>query len=90
MWHDTKYGDVAQEWLLVRSEQARKREGHNLNKRMLKQYDQGQFKKLGQQAFSCQEDAKNALVHREAKQTFLVVDSQINKVLVNLGAGRPS
>jgi hypothetical protein len=48
------------------------------------------FKKLGQQAFSCQEDAKNALVHREAKQTFLVVDSQINKVLVNLGAGRPS
>jgi hypothetical protein len=48
------------------------------------------FKKLGQQAFSCQEDAKNALVHREAKQTFLVVDTQINKVLVNLGAGRPS
>lgn len=92
VWHETSYGDVAQKWLLVRSEQARKREGHNLDKRMLKQCEQGRksFKKLGQQAFACQEDAKQALAQWEVKQPYLMVDSQINKVPVYAGAGRPS
>lgn len=92
VWHATNYGDVAQKWLLVRSEQARKREGHNLNKRMLKQCEQGRksFKKLGQQEFACQEDAKKSLAQWEAKQPYLMVDSQINKVPVYAGAGRPS
>ena len=34
--YDSDYGGVAQKWLLIRSEQAYKREQHNLNKRMLK------------------------------------------------------
>jgi hypothetical protein len=37
VWHTSHYGDVGQRWLLVRSEQATKREHHNLNSRMLKQ-----------------------------------------------------
>ena len=92
VWHDSHYGDVAQKWLLVRSEQATKREGHNLNKRMLKQCEQGRqsFKKLCQQEFGCQEDAKTALAQWEAKQPYLMVDSQINNVPVYAGAGRPS
>jgi transposase len=46
--------DVEQKWLLVRSEQALKREHHTLNYRMLKQAEcsRNSFKKWGQQAFS--------------------------------------
>lgn len=92
VWHETNYGDVAQKWLLIRSEQARKREGHSLDKRMLKQCEQGRksFKKLGQQEFACQADATKALTQWEVKQPYLEVDSQINEVLVYASAGRPS
>jgi transposase len=31
VWHPSHYGDVEQKWLLVRSEQATKREHHTLN-----------------------------------------------------------
>jgi transposase len=37
VWHTSHYGDVEQKWLLIRSEQATKREHHTLNSRMLKQ-----------------------------------------------------
>jgi transposase len=37
VWHTSHYGDVEQKGLLVRSEQATKRELHTLNSRMLKQ-----------------------------------------------------
>lgn len=37
VWHTSNYGDVEQKWLLIRSEQASKREHHTLNSRMLKQ-----------------------------------------------------
>ncbi len=37
MFHECEYGGVKQKWLLVRSEQAAKRETHTLSKRMHKQ-----------------------------------------------------
>ena len=37
VWHTSHYGDVEQKWLLIRSEQATKREHHTLTSRMLKQ-----------------------------------------------------
>lgn len=37
VWHISDYGDIEQKWLLVRSEQATKREHYTLNSRMLKQ-----------------------------------------------------
>ncbi|WP_301003469.1 hypothetical protein [Pseudoalteromonas sp.] len=38
--YDSNYGGVKQKWLLIRSEQASKREQQNLNKRMLKAGEQ--------------------------------------------------
>jgi transposase len=53
--YDSEYGGVKQTWLLIRSEQAYKREQHNLNKRMLKAGEQARksFKQLNQQRFTC-------------------------------------
>jgi transposase len=36
-WLESDYGEVKQRWLLVHSEQAKKREQHTLDKRMLKE-----------------------------------------------------
>lgn len=89
---DSDYGGVAQKWLLVRSEQARKREGHNLNKRMLKTAEQERksFKQLCQQEFACALDAEKALEQWRQKQTFCDVVGQVSRVPVYSGKGRPA
>jgi transposase len=58
-WYDATYGGVKQKWLLVKSEQAGKRERHTLNKTILKNTQQSMkaFKKLCQQSFACETDA---------------------------------
>ena len=91
-WYESHYGGVAQKWLLVRSEQALKREHHNLDKRMLKQSEQGRkaFKKLRQQEFSCEFDAQKAVEQWESKQPYLKAETTLSKVPVFAGAGRPS
>jgi transposase len=63
VWTKSEYGGVPQRWLLVRSEQAYKREQLSLNKRMLKQTEAQRktFKKLAQQAFAGETDANNAV-----------------------------
>ena len=60
VWYQSNYGDVEQKWLLIHSEQARKRETYSLTKRMLKKDEAERkiFKKLTQQRFSCQYDAQ--------------------------------
>lgn len=92
VWYESNYGGVAQKWLLIRSEQALKREYHNLNKRMLKQSEQGRkaFKKLSQQEYACDVDALKAVEQWESKQPYLKVETTIIKVPVFAGAGRPS
>ena len=62
-WLDSDYGGVKQRWLLVRSEQAKKREQHTLNKRMLKESTDSlkSLKKLNRLRFSCPSDANQAL-----------------------------
>ena len=76
VWHTSNYGDVEQRWLLVRSEQATKREHHTLNARMLKQAEESRktFKKLCQQAFACHTNALAATVL---------------EILIYKGKGRP-
>ena len=63
-WYDATYGGVKQKWLLVKSEQASKRERHTLNKTILKNTQQAMkaFKKPGQQSFACETGALNARV----------------------------
>ena len=63
-WHETTYGNINKRWLLLRSEQATKREILNLDKRMLKQSEKARkdFKKLKTQEFACLEGAQKAVV----------------------------
>ncbi|MFC3122807.1 IS1634 family transposase, partial [Agaribacter flavus] len=83
-WCQSDYAGVAQKWLLVRSEQAQKRERHTLDKRMLKQAEQARksFKKLCQLEFACEDDANQALKLWRAKQAVCDVEAAIRKVPV--------
>lgn len=89
--YDSAYGGVKQKWLLIRSEQAYKREQHNLNKRMLKAGEQARksFKQLCQQRFACAQDAQNAIVKWQGKQTMCDANAQVVEVAVDSNAGRP-
>jgi len=91
-WMDSQYGDVPQRWLLVRSEQAYKREQHNLDKRMLKkaEAEHQTFKKLTQQEFACETDAQNALARWRKKQSTLDVVARVKSIPVYSGKGRPA
>ena len=92
VWHKSNYGGVEQKWLLVRSEQATKRERHSLDKRMLKQAEQSRktFKKLCQKEFACEVDARTAIDEWQGKQPTLGVVGEVLEVPVYKGAGRPS
>lgn len=92
VWHDSDYGGIKQKWLLVRSQQATKREQHALNKRMLKLANQSRttFKRLCQQKFACAEDAQAAIELWQAKQpTLAVTNTCVHEVPVFKGVGRP-
>ena len=62
-WIDANYGDVKQRWLLVFSEQAKKREQYTLDKRMLKDSSSAlkSLKKLSKERFACHADAMKML-----------------------------
>lgn len=89
--YDSEYGGVAQKWLLIRSEQAYKREQHNLNKRMLKAGESARksFKQLCQQRFACAKDAQSAIIKWRGKQAVCDVDAHVEEIAVYKGAGRP-
>ena len=91
VWHTSHYGDVEQKWLLVRSEQATKREHHTLTSRMLKQAEVSRktFKKLCQQAFACHADALAAIEQWQEKQATLAVEATVLEVPVYKSKGRP-
>jgi transposase len=61
-WLESDYADVKQRWLLVRSEQAKKREQYTLDKRMLKESNASlkSFKKLMRERYSCELDANKS------------------------------
>ena len=90
-WHQSNYGDVKQRWLLVRSEQARKRETHSLTKRMLKKADAERktFKKLSQQKFACQYDAQQAIELWRKKQVYSDVIDEVIEIPVYGKKGQP-
>lgn len=77
-WFDSNYGDVPQKWLLIKSEQAFKREMHTLRKRIDKDFllAQKSFHKLCRQPFGCKADARCALQEWLKKQTFIKVSDE--------------
>lgn len=62
-WVDADYANVKQKWLILRSEQATKREQQTLSRNLLKnsEKEHNQFAKLCRQRFACEADAKQAL-----------------------------
>jgi transposase len=62
-WLESDYGGVKQRWLLIESEQAKRREQHTLDKRLEKESNTAlkSFKKLSRQRFSCELDADKAV-----------------------------
>jgi transposase len=89
--YDSEYDGVKQKWLLIRIEQAYKREQHNLNKRMLKAGEQARksFNTLCQQRFACAQDAQRAIEKWHGKQSVCDVNVQVVEVAVYPNAGRP-
>ena len=91
IYKDSEYGGVPQKWLLIRSEQAYKREQHNLDKRMLKAGEEARksFKQLCQQRFACAVDAEKALKKWLSKQKVCRADAKIVEQPIYSSAGRP-
>ena len=91
-WYESDYGEVPQKWLLIKSEQARKREKHTQKKTILKntQASMKSFKKLCQNTYACQSDALSALSEWERKQNYLRVSEPfIIEQLIYQTKGRP-
>ena len=92
-WFSSNYGDVSQRWLLVKSEKAKKRESHILDKSIYKATEKSlkSFNKSCRQKFSCESDASKALEQWQTSESMLVVvDSKISKIEKRTRRGRPS
>jgi transposase len=92
IWYESNYGAVQQKWLLIKSEQASKRENHTLQKTILKSTESSMksFKKLCQQSYACRPDALTALSKWEEAQDYVTVATPlILEQLTHLGRGRP-
>ncbi len=86
-WFERDYGGVTQRWLLVRSEQANKRERHILDKRLLKSSEQSQksFKRFAKQRFGCSSDAQVQLsTWKKSQEIVELANEQIIKHAVLL------
>ena len=93
VWLDSSYADVAQKWLLVRSQQASQREQKTLQRQVSKstQASLKSFKRLCRQTFSCETDAKEHLAHWLRKQNYVdVANVSLTTQLSYKQRGRPS
>ena len=91
-WVDSDYADVPQKWLVLRSEQATKREQHTLDKNLKKESEneQKQFLKLCKKQFACQADAEQALAEFiKTLRLLRIEESCCVQVPVFKGKGRP-
>lgn len=91
-WLGSDYGGVKQRWLLIESEQAKKREQHTLDRRMEKASNEAMksFKKLSRERFSCSLDADNTLkIWLKAHNELAISEDEILKLAVFKQYGRP-
>ncbi|MFV0449075.1 MAG: IS1634 family transposase [Vibrio sp.] len=91
-WIKANYGDVKQRWLLVKSEQATKRESvtfyKNIDKTLTKELNL--LNKLTKKEFACETDAQNAMNEFASQCQVLGFEfSTIVKVPTFPGRGRP-
>jgi transposase len=87
----SNYGDVSQRWLLIYSEQSYKREKKTFERKLEKQ--DALLKKalwhIGNEVFSCEEDAKKESTKLAKKYPYHEVDIKIATVMKHSKAGRP-
>jgi transposase len=92
-WLDADYGGINQRWLVVRSEQAKKREQHSLDKRMKTASTEAlkSFNKLSRLRFACETDAEKALAIwvKSHKDIVSLSEQAIIKHAVFTKSGRP-
>lgn len=91
-WLESDYGGVKQRWLLIESEQAKRREQHTLDKRLEKESNTAlkSFKKLSRQRFSCELDADKAVdVWLKSHTELLISDRALLKHAIFKQSGRP-
>ena len=91
-WVDSTYGNVAQKWLVIKSEQAYKREIITLDKRIKKNSTEAlkSFDKLARQTFGCESDATKALEQWKKKHPFILTsDEEIVSSIKYAKSGRP-
>ena len=76
-WFSSSYGGVSQRWLLVRSQQAKKRESSILHKAISRDTELAvkSFKKLCHRSFACDKDASKALSVWLETQKFVSVEN---------------
>lgn len=89
---ESNYGEIAQRWLLVFSQEAYKRERLTLINHYAKnsQEELQQFYKLCRQAFDCQNDAQKAIDHFQKKCKYLhIQDLSFKQVACFLQKGKP-
>jgi transposase len=92
-WSTSHYGGVEQRWLLVKSNQAKTRERHILNKVISKSTESSlkSFNRLCRKAFSCEPDAQMALEEWCRAQEFITLnDVVIREERKRPKRGRPS
>lgn len=92
-WVESKYGNVSQRWLLVKSTMAKTREEHILNKSILNSTKKSlkSFNRLCRQRFSCQADAQKAFDIWQKEQEFTeVFDMKIIEEKQRQKRGRPA
>jgi len=87
------YAGIKQRWLLIKSEQATKKEEHtfekNLNKTVAK--EEKAFKKLGKKQFACETDSRSALNEFVESSLFISVNEEnVVEVPMYKGKGHPA
>ena len=92
-WATSEYGGVPQRWLLVKSNQAKAREEHILNRALIKSTESSlkSFNRLCRKVFSCEADAQKAVEEWQKEQEFTSLsDVVVIEEKQHAKRGRPS
>ena len=92
-WATSEYGGVSQRWLLIKSNQAKAREEHILNKVITKSTESSlkSFNRLCRKAFACEVDAQKSVEEWQKEQEFTTLsDVAIFEEKKHAKRGRPN
>jgi transposase len=87
----SNYGEIAQRWLLVFSDQAYKREQKTLERKLTKQEEtlQKELWHIGNNKFNCASDAVKSLASLKKKYPLFMVEETVVPILGHGKRGRP-